>query len=38
MSAGQIAGLVAAGAFLLLVLLAAVPLIKLGRTLDEATI
>ena len=38
MSAGQIAGLVAAGAFVLLVLLLAVPLIKLGRTLDEATI
>jgi predicted cobalt transporter CbtA len=37
-SAGQIAGLVAAGAFVLLVLLLAVPLIKLGRTLDEATI
>lgn len=38
MSAGQIAGLIAAGAFVLLVLLAAVPLLKLGRTLDEATI
>lgn len=38
MSAGQIAALVAAGAFVLLVLLLAVPLIKLGRTLDEATI
>lgn len=38
MSAGQIAGLIAAGAFVLLVLLLAVPLIKLGRTLDEATI
>lgn len=37
MSAGQIAGLIAAGAFVLLVLLLAVPLIKLGRTLDEAT-
>jgi uncharacterized protein YoxC len=37
-SAGQIAALVAAGAFVLLVLLAAVPLIKLGRTLDEATV
>jgi hypothetical protein len=37
-SAGQIAALVAAGAFVLLVLLLAVPLIKLGRTLDEATI
>ena len=38
MSAGQIAALVAAGAFVLQVLLLAVPLIKLGRTLDEATI
>ena len=38
MSAGQIAGLVAAGAFLLLVLLLARPLFKLARTLDEATI
>lgn len=38
MSAGQIAALIAAGAFVLLVLLAAIPLIKLGRTLDEATI
>jgi uncharacterized protein YoxC len=37
-SAGQIAALVAAGAFVLLVLLLAIPLIKLGRTLDEATI
>jgi predicted cobalt transporter CbtA len=37
-TAGQIAALVAAGAFALLVLLLAVPLIKLGRTLDEATI
>jgi len=37
-SAGQIAALVAAGAAVLLVLLLAVPLIKLGRTLDEATI
>lgn len=37
MSAGQIAALVAAGAFVLLVLLLAVPIIKLGRTLDEAT-
>jgi uncharacterized protein YoxC len=37
-SAGQIAGLIAAGAFVLLVLLLAVPLIKLGRTLDEATV
>jgi uncharacterized protein YoxC len=37
-SAGQLAALIAAGAFVLLVLLLAVPLIKLGRTLDEATI
>jgi uncharacterized protein YoxC len=37
-SPGQIAALVAAGAFVLLVLLLAIPLIKLGRTLDEATI
>lgn len=37
MSAGNIAALVAAGAFVLLVLLLAVPLLKLGRTLDEAT-
>lgn len=37
MTAGEIAALVAAGAFALLVLLLAVPLIKLGRTLDEAT-
>lgn len=38
MSAGQIAALIAAGAFVLLVVLLAVPLFKLGRTLDEATI
>ncbi|GLY65678.1 DUF948 domain-containing protein [Amycolatopsis taiwanensis] len=38
MSGGQIAALIAAGAFVLLVLLLAIPLIKLGRTLDEATI
>lgn len=38
MSAGQVAALIAAGAFVLLVVLLAVPLIKLGRTLDEATI
>jgi len=37
-TAGQIAALIAAGAFVVLVLLMAVPLIKLGRTLDEATI
>jgi uncharacterized protein YoxC len=36
-SAGQVAGVIAAAAFVLLVLLLAVPLIKLGRTLDEAT-
>ena len=38
MSAGQIAALIAAGAFVVLVLLAAVPLLQLGRTLDEATV
>ena len=38
MSAGQIAGLIAAGAFVLLVLLLVIPMVKLGRTLDEATI
>ena len=38
MSAGQIAALIAAGAFVVLVLLLAVPLLKLGRTLDEATV
>ncbi|GAA1350193.1 DUF948 domain-containing protein [Saccharothrix algeriensis] len=38
MSPGQIAALVAAGAFVLLVILLAIPLVKLGRTLDEATI
>ena len=38
MSAGEIAGLIAAGAFVLLVLLLAVPLLKLGRTLDETTL
>jgi len=37
-SPGQIAALVAAGAFVLLVILLAIPLVKLGRTLDEATI
>ncbi|MDQ6874082.1 MAG: DUF948 domain-containing protein [Actinomycetota bacterium] len=37
MSAGEIAGLVAAGAFVLLVLVLAVPLVKLGRTVDETT-
>jgi uncharacterized protein YoxC len=38
MSAAQIAAVIAAGAFVVLVVLLAVPLIKLGRTLDEATI
>ena len=38
MTAELIAALIAAGAFVVLVLLMAVPLIKLGRTLDEATI
>ena len=38
MSGGEIAALIAAVAFVLLVLLLAVPLLKLGRTLDEATI
>ena len=38
MSGGAIAALIAAGAFVLLVLLLAVPLLKLGRTLDEATL
>lgn len=38
MSVGQIAALVAAVAFVLLVVLLAVPLLKLGRTLDEATV
>lgn len=38
MSAGEIAGLIAAGAFVLFVLLLAVPILKLGRTLDEATL
>jgi uncharacterized protein YoxC len=36
--AGAIAGLIAAGAFVLLVLLLAIPLLKLGKTLDEATL
>jgi uncharacterized protein YoxC len=38
MSGGAVAALIAAGAFVLLVLLLAIPLLKLGRTLDEATI
>ena len=38
MSGGEWAGLIAALAFVLLVLLLAVPILKLGRTLDEATL
>lgn len=38
MTAGQIAALIAAGAFVLLVVLLGIMLFKLGRTLDEATI
>ncbi|SDJ16365.1 protein of unknown function [Frankineae bacterium MT45] len=38
MSASGIAALVSAVAFFLLVLLLAIPLLKLGRTLDEATL
>ena len=38
MSGAAIAALIAAGAFVLLVLLLAFPLLKLGRTLDEATL
>jgi len=37
-SAGEWAAVVAAGAFVLLVILLAVPLLKLGRTLDETTL
>jgi uncharacterized protein YoxC len=37
-SVGEIAGLIAAGAVVLLVVLVAVPLLKLGRTLDETTL
>jgi uncharacterized protein YoxC len=37
-SGGAIAGLIAAGAFVLLVLLLAIPLLKLGRMLDETTL
>jgi uncharacterized protein YoxC len=37
MSGGEIAALIAAGGFVLLVLLLAIPLLKMGRTLDEAT-
>lgn len=38
MSGGAIAALIAAIAFALLVLMLAVPLLKMGRTLDEATL
>lgn len=38
MSAGEWAAVVAAGAFVLLVVVVAVPLLKLGRTLDETTL
>lgn len=38
MSIGDVAALVAAIAFVVLVLLLAIPLLKLGRTLDEATV
>ncbi|MCU1637273.1 MAG: hypothetical protein JWQ68_2512 [Cryobacterium sp.] len=37
MSGGDIAGLIAAGVFAVLVGLLAIPLVKLGRVLDEAT-
>jgi uncharacterized protein YoxC len=37
MDAGEIAGLIAAGAFLMLVLVLIVPILKLGRTIDAAT-
>src|SRR4030095_12464648 len=37
MEAGEIAGLIAAGAFLMLVLVLAVPILKLGKTVDAAT-
>ncbi|MEP6853292.1 MAG: DUF948 domain-containing protein [bacterium] len=37
MSLGAIAGLVAAGGFVVLVLVLAVPLVKLGRTIEETT-
>jgi uncharacterized protein YoxC len=37
-SVGQIAAIIAAVAFVILVVLLAIPLLKLGRTLDEATI
>ncbi|MBA4103456.1 MAG: DUF948 domain-containing protein [Arthrobacter sp.] len=38
MSGGDIAGLIAAGVFAVLVLLLAVPILKLGRVLDEVRI
>ena len=38
MSVGEIAGLIAACALVLLVILLAFPLLKLGRTLDETTL
>jgi uncharacterized protein YoxC len=38
LSGGAIAALIAAGAFVLLVILLAVPLLKLGRVLDETTL
>lgn len=38
MTVGEIAALIAAIAFVALVVLAAIPLLKLGRTLDEATV
>ncbi|UQU67184.1 DUF948 domain-containing protein [Couchioplanes caeruleus] len=37
MNAGEIAGLIAAGAFLMLVLVLAVPILKLRHTVDAAT-
>ena len=37
MNPGEIAGLIAAGAFLMLVVVLAVPILKLGRTVDAAT-
>jgi len=37
MDAGEIAGLIAAGAFLMLVLVVAVPILKLRHTVDAAT-
>ena len=37
MDAGEIAGLIAAGAFLMLVFVLAVPILKMGRTVDAAT-